>query len=119
MSNKTLTFSYDGFFDGSNVDEMTIPHDSGANVIEPFNAGKQCMVICNFTMTYPPLPVPISRVMFKNVIIIRPRTSKPTGKYGASFKIRIPHDTLTGFVRAAANSGYVVEGNLDFSNGHY
>jgi len=35
VSNKTLTFSYDGFLDGSNVDEMTISHDSRANVIEP------------------------------------------------------------------------------------
>ena len=119
MSNKTLTFSYDGFLGGSNVDEMTISHESRANVIEPSGAGKQCMVICNFTMTYPSLPVPISRVMFKNVIIIRPWTSKPTGKYGASLKIRIAQDTLAGFVRAAANSGCVVEGNLDFSNGHY
>jgi len=65
VSNKTLTFSYDGFLDGDNVDEM---HDSRANVIEPSDAGKQC-----FTVTYPSLPVPLNWVMFKNVIIIRPR----------------------------------------------
>jgi len=111
-----VILSQDLSLDGDNVNEMTI---SRANVIEPSDTGKQCVVICNFTISYPSLPIPISCVMFKDVIIIRPRTSKPTGKYGASFRVGIPQNTLVGFVRAAANSGYAVEGNLDSLNGHY
>jgi len=116
---RTLTFLYDGFLDSSNVKDMGISHDTKANVIEPSDPGKQCVVICNYSVTYPSLPMPVSKIMFKDIILIRPRTHKPTGKYGASFKIGIPRETLKPFVDVATKSGYAVEDNIDFSNDHY
>jgi len=87
-------FLYDGFLDMSNVRDMGISHDTKANVIEPSDPGKQCIVICNYSVMYLSFPMLVNKIMFKDVILIQPRTVKPTSKYGASFKIGLSWETL-------------------------
>jgi len=81
---KTLTFLYDGFLDDDNVKDIGISHDSKANVIEPSDPGKQYIVICNFSVVYPSLPMPINKFMFKNIILILEQLSLPASTELAS-----------------------------------